>query len=135
MLSSSGALVSEAQPDKNQATASALIMNFIGLLYTDKVEKQVILLPPKSLAVTLRIDCGIWQSCYKCDLGAPPGVFKRAVAEFPGGTPGRHFVGPRRLAASARNTSAQRCGEVASVKLACAEVCACAACFSFTFAS
>jgi hypothetical protein len=82
MLSSSGALVSEAQPDTNQATASALIMIFIGLLGTDKVEKRVILLPQQPLAVALRVDCGIWQSCYNCDLGSPPTVFKRAVAEF-----------------------------------------------------
>jgi hypothetical protein len=67
-LSSSGAEASEAQPDTNQTTASTLIMVFMGLLFMDKVEKHVIPLPFQSLAVILRVDCGIWQSCYRCDL-------------------------------------------------------------------
>jgi hypothetical protein len=39
-LSSSGAVVSEAQPDTNQTTASTLTMIFMGLLCMDKVEKH-----------------------------------------------------------------------------------------------
>jgi hypothetical protein len=74
-LSSSGAVVSEAQPHTNQATASTLIMIFMDCSARIKCKKHVISLPLQSLAVTLRVDCGIGQSCYKCDLSSLPTVF------------------------------------------------------------
>jgi hypothetical protein len=74
MLSSSGAVVSEAQPDTNQTTASTLTMIFIdfSVRIVCKVRNS---LRCEFLAVALRLDCEISQSCFKCDLESPPTVF------------------------------------------------------------
>jgi len=58
MLSSSGAVVSEAQPDANQATAIRLVMNFIGLLCSTKVEKPLIPQHLQCCVAGLRLDFG-----------------------------------------------------------------------------
>ena len=66
-LSSSGALVSEAQPDTNQAIASTLTMIFI--IFSVRMECKVCnSLPYHHPAAALRLDCEISQACYKCDL-------------------------------------------------------------------
>jgi hypothetical protein len=71
MLSSSGALVSEAQPAVNQATASTLIISFMDC--SDVTRRKT---PnsqcSQSLIAALRADFEIWRLCYRCNFRSSP---------------------------------------------------------------
>ena len=70
MLSSSGTVASEVQPDTNQPTATRLMMNFMDFLHGEKVAKRSISNRSHLIVARLRNNFRVWQSRYTCDLGS-----------------------------------------------------------------